>query len=119
MKHFLLLQSASSSQKRVLWFGLILFFVFVADTLMSYVTPLVLRDYFGNLATAGLVMGFSSVVGLAADWLVAQKLPNTTYRTFIKWLLIISIWFPLVFWIFPGSAVGYLLAMTAWDFTTR
>ena len=81
---------------------------------MSYVTPLVLRDYFGNLATAGLVMGFSSVVGLAADWLVAQKLPNTTYRTFIKWLLIISIWFPLVFWIFPGSAVGYLLAMTAW-----
>jgi len=114
VKQILIWPTASHAQKKVFWYSLMLFFIFLADTLMAYVTPLVLYEYLGHMLIVGLVMSCSSVCGLTTDWLISRKLPNTNYRFFIKWLLLIGIWFPLLFWFFPTSAVGYLLAMLAW-----
>ncbi|MBU0978605.1 MAG: MFS transporter [Patescibacteria group bacterium] len=114
MKQILIWPTASTSQKKVLWYSLILFFICLADTLMAYVTPLVLNEYFGHMLVVGLVMSCSSVVGLSTDWLISRKLPNTNYRFFIKWLILIGVWFPIIFWIFPTLAVGYLVAMMVW-----
>ncbi|VVB74198.1 Major Facilitator Superfamily protein [Candidatus Tiddalikarchaeum anstoanum] len=101
---------------RVMAITIGLFFVFFSDAILSYWVPGFIQDTLGNAFFMGLVLSFSSIIGLLADLLFPQLLKGTSVKKLMFYailssavfggLLLLSIWYP---WI-----LIMLLAMAAW-----
>jgi hypothetical protein len=101
---------------KVSFFALILFLTLFADAILSYWVPNFLDSVYENSAIAGLVISFSSVVGLATDLILPQVLKGITVRKLIVGAIGISLLFSgnlylatLVPWLWLS-----LLAMATW-----
>lgn len=101
-------------RKIVLLFATMLFFIFVADGLMSYFVPVILEASSGSTFYMGLVMSSSSVAGLLSDFLIAKWFPHKKYYFFVIWLLVFAFLFPLTFLWFPYHTFFFVIAMAAW-----
>jgi len=102
--------------KRVLSMALILLFVFLADALLSFWVPVFLEDSYSNSLTVGLIMSFSSLVGLGADLVIPQLLKNITVRKLILSGILLSLGFSGILFgttFFPFILLS-LLAMAVW-----
>ncbi len=92
------------------------FFVFLADAILSDWVPSFVQEKMGGSLFMGLVMAFSSMVGLGADLIFPQLLKETTVRKLVMGALLSSFgfsailfgstWWPIL-WIF-------LMAMVIW-----
>ncbi len=101
---------------KVFSFSLVLFFLFLGDAILSFWVPNLLEDAMGSSFVMGLVMSFSSVVGLVMDLIFPQLIQNVTVKRLVVFSAGTSILFSVslltalempVIWIF-------LLAMAIW-----
>jgi MFS family permease len=93
----------------------VLFFVYLADAIMSDWVPSFVQKSLGGSLMMGLVMAFSSVVGLAVDLVFPQLLKGTTVKKLILLSLLTSLgfvismlfssWWPFLVIILVGMAV--------------
>jgi len=102
---------------RIATFSLIIFFVLLADGILSYWVPNFLQASLGGSSLAmGIVFGFSSLVGLIADLLFPQLLKNFTVRA----LLLSAIITGSIFILSLGLGLKYpfilifLFSMASW-----
>jgi MFS family permease len=101
---------------RVVTMSLGLFFIFFSDAILSYFVPGFIQEALGGAAIMGLVVAFSSIVGLLADLLLPQLLKGLTVRKMIFWAVMASLAFSLIliFTTWWKLVVFMLLAMAVW-----
>ena len=100
---------------RVATLSTVLLFVFLADAVLSYWVPNFLEKTVENTAWVGLIMGFSSVVGLLVDLILPQVLVGVTVRKLVLFSIISSFvfsfslygatWVPVIILILFAMAV--------------
>ncbi len=96
----------------VIFIGLISF----SDALLSYWVPSYLENTFQNPLIMGIIMSFSSIIGLAADIYLPQILQNTKTQSLMFASIICSFIFALVLFITKISPliILFLLAVGTW-----
>lgn len=101
---------------KLLTLSLILFFLFLADAILSFWAPNLIQDLFGSSAAMGFIISFSSVAGILTDCLLPQLLREVTVKKLIIWAFLGIIGFALSLLLgiaFPQVAV-FLMAMGFW-----
>jgi len=101
---------------RVVTMALGLFFIFFSDAILSYFVPGFIQEALGGAVIMGLVVSFSSVVGLIADLLLPQLIRGLTVRKMVFWAVVTSLSFSLIliFTTWWKLLVLMLLAMAIW-----
>jgi len=102
--------------KKLFHYILIITMIFFTDAVLSFWLPTYLQNTFSSALIMGLIIGFSSVVGLITDFLFPQIFPDLKEKAALKFtlffqtvftgFLFLSLQFPY-WWIF-------ILAVSAW-----
>lgn len=88
--------------------------VSIGDAVMSYSAPVFIEQHVNSTLLMGLVLGFSSFVGILCDVLFAQWFGGKSFQFFFFWTLILAFVFPSVIIFLPPLVAFFLLAMAAW-----
>jgi MFS family permease len=101
---------------KVLTLGLILFFIFLGDAVLSFWAPNLIQDSLKNSAVMGLVISFSSVVGLGMDLILPQILKGVTVRRLVLGAIILGLGFTafLVGGVYKPLILIFLGGMAVW-----
>ncbi|MCC6711533.1 MAG: hypothetical protein IT416_04265 [Candidatus Pacebacteria bacterium] len=115
LKHSSFLFKNNKSQK-LLHFILTLTTIFFADAVLAFWLPTYLQNTFSSALIMGIIISFSSVVGIITDFFFPQIFPEISEKKTLKFtlffqsifvgLLILSLQFPY-WWVF-------ILAVAAW-----
>jgi Na+/melibiose symporter-like transporter len=110
--------------KRFLLFGVMMFFVFLADSIMAYTAPVIMEGVLGNSTRMGFVLAMSSVVGIVADFSFAHLFHRKKTFFFQRMLFLLVFLFPLSFLIsfqllpFVSAMIWWGVSYEAMVFTT-
>ncbi len=101
---------------KLLVFSLILFFLRLSDSIISYWAPNQIQDSLGNPVMMGAIISFQSVVGLFADLIFPKIFKTVRTRRLIFWAILMS---ALTSFTLSAGAVKPLVAifivtMTLW-----
>ncbi|MFA5303698.1 MAG: MFS transporter [Candidatus Nanoarchaeia archaeon] len=96
--------------------SLALFFIFFADGLLSYWVPGFIQSSIGSAFVMGLIMAFSSFIGLLTDLLLPQMLKNINIKNLLFIIIVLTFIFALVliFSIQNPLIIIFLFAMFIW-----
>lgn len=97
-------------------FLLCLFFIFAADALMSYMYPIVVESQVSSNLLLGIIMGFSSFVGLICDFLFPQLFKGKSWKFYVISTISIFVLFPISTYLgsINGSIFFFLFASAIW-----
>lgn len=104
---------ASTPSYRFLLFAMMMFFVFIADAIMSYYAPVLIEDTVGSSTKMGLILATSSMVGMATDFIFAQIFSEKKAFFFQRLLFLLVFLFPLSFFL-SHKTVPFVMAMAWW-----
>lgn len=98
------------------YFVVILFLILLADSIISYVFPIVLGNHISSNFEIGLILSLSSVIGIAFDFLIPIVFPRYGWKFQLIVGIILSVTFPL------ATALGdtysiiwlFILAVILW-----
>lgn len=92
--------------------GVILFYS-IFDGLITYVTPLILTGAGFSETTMGLIIGTSSIAGLAFDFVICRVFKRADFRRIFLGLFALCALYPLLLWT-SKSVWAFILAMAVW-----
>jgi len=100
---------------RVMGLSIALFFIYFSDAILSFWIPGFMQNALGSALLMGLIMSFSSIIGLTADILFPQLFRKASVRRMISYaiitsllfsvLLLIATWQPIVLILLLGMAL--------------
>lgn len=90
-----------------------LFFWAVFDSIISYVTPLIITQNGLTATQMGLIYGTSSISGALFDFILAKFLKSSHFRKVYLAMFAICFVYPLILWQ-SKSVWIYLIAMALW-----
>jgi MFS family permease len=101
---------------RVISLSVVLFFVLLADAILSFWVPNFMEEGFKSAFAMGLIMSFSSLVGFVADLVFPQVIKGVTVKKLIFLGILVSLIFILLllFSTYKLFLVTMLLAMAVW-----
>ncbi len=105
---------ASRKQNRPLFLtATMIFFFIIFDGTLMYLAPIAMDRSGIQGGTMGLIIGFSSIAGMAFDVILSRFLVRTTYRTMFFIMLLAASVYP--FCLFGANSITmYLIAMAIW-----
>jgi hypothetical protein len=95
-------------------FSLIIFLVSSGDAIMSYLSPVYIDKYVSSSLVMGLIMSFSSIVGLLCDIFFPKIFHGKSFSFFSWATLLTAIIYPFILIIFPPFIIVLLLGMGIW-----
>ncbi len=98
-------------------FSSIIFFIFLSDAIISFWVPNFLQNYFNNNALLmGVVLSFSSLVGIIFDFTFPQFISKVTSTKliFFSFLISILVGLSLLLGIFRPMILIFLISMGLW-----
>jgi len=95
-------------------YSVIYFFLAFGDSLISYISPVIIEEHVNNALVLGLIMSTSSVFGIFFDFFSTRFWPNARYNLFLKLTFITTIGLPILFLVFPKSVPVFLIGMAIW-----
>lgn len=97
-------------------YGAPLFLLYLADGILSYIYPVVVEESLGSNTLLGLVMAFSSLVGLACDILIPLLFPKWGWRPLFMAAVASALVFPFAIQVSAelGLVVFFLVASGIW-----
>lgn len=95
-------------------FAILMFFICLADALMSYISPIYIEKYSAGPFVMGLILSTSSIVGVFFDVFISQRQWRRDYNFFIKVTLYTAVLFPLSFLLLPPHFSTFLIGMFIW-----
>lgn len=104
----------SDGRQALLAYTLVMFFYYFGDTIMSYISPIVINSYVSNQVILGLIISTSSMIGLLCDTLFAKIFQHKSYPFFAPLTLLSAILFPISFIFFPHITPTFIFAMAIW-----
>ncbi|MFC1653359.1 MFS transporter [Patescibacteria group bacterium] len=99
---------------RLIGFSLVMFFITMADSVMSYVSPVYIESRVNNGTMMGILIGSSSFLGFFADLFIGKMFANKRYNFYVLWTILIGLLFPLVYWFFSPTILVLLMGMGVW-----
>lgn len=99
---------------KLFYYCITILFVYLADSIMSYVTPSYLEDGLNSTTLMGIIFATSSAVGFIVDFLFGEMFANKNYRFFLKWSIVLAIGFPFGYLILPASIITFLIGLAIW-----
>jgi len=81
--------------RAILLFCFPLFFIFLADSVMSYIFPILVADSLQSNTMLGIIMALSSILGIFCDFTFPQLLRNRSWKFQLTVGIIIAILFPV------------------------
>jgi MFS family permease len=91
----------------------IVFFFTIFDSIVQYVTPLILTERGFSNTEMGLIIGSSSVFGAIFDFIFCRFVKNVTFRRIFLFMLLICFVYPIILW--GAKTVWiFLVAMALW-----
>lgn len=113
-RHHLLWLGLGRGTKLFLAYALIVFLVGTGDAILSYAAPVHIESYVNSTLLMGLILGFSSLIGILCDLLFARIFRGKSFRDFLRWLFVVAFVFPATILFLPPLPAFFLLAMAAW-----
>lgn len=95
MKSLLVIKRRELVDKDFFRFLLPLFFILLADSLLSYAFPVIINEKIGSSFALGIIMAASSVVGVGMDLLIPRYLNNRGWKTYLFVAIAISFLYPI------------------------
>lgn len=116
MKRFFSFIKGNPVWTKILLFSLTLFFLRIADGIISFWAPNQIQDALGDSTWMGIVISFQSVIGFLADLFLPGLIRNIHAKTLLIWAVILS---GATSFLFIGSSyfpyvLLFLLAMAIW-----
>jgi len=90
----------------VILFCLPLFFLLLADNIMSYIFPIAVESATNSNTLLGIIMALSSVVGIICDFTFPQIFKQKTWRFMLIIAILLAIFFPISTYL--GSSAKYV-----------
>ncbi len=103
-----------SHHSLLLFFAVVLMGLFIADGTMSYLAPVMMEERTGSILQMGMILSFSSLVGLVCDFVLPQFFRKRATGFFVRGALFIAAFFPLTFLLLPSVPLSFLLGMAIW-----
>lgn len=113
MKHVRPLRIFVSKNSSIYALFLMVFCWTIFDSMVSYMTPLLMSNHGLSNTAIGLLIGSSSIAGAIFDFIICKLFKNTNYRRIFFTMLAVCLIYPLVL----GNATSltvFLLAMILW-----
>lgn len=92
---------------------MMMFFLFMADAIMSYYAPVVIENVVGSSTKMGFILATSSFVGMLTDFAFAQVFSQKRAFFFQRVLFLLVFLLPLSFFL-SHSLVSLIMAMAWW-----
>ncbi len=86
----------------------------IGDGIMSYFLPVAIEESVGNQLLMGIILAFSSVVGLFCDFVFSRLFRGKSFSVIIRKSLAAAITFPIVVLVFGRQPWVFLIAMAIW-----
>lgn len=101
---------------KILTLATTLFFAFLADAILSFWVPNFLEGIYVDTSKVGLIMAFSSFVGLFCDLTLPQILKGVTVRKLTFFAILASFTFPFILFLSSHLTVLFLVlsSMAVW-----
>lgn len=102
--------------QKVVMLSLVLFFIFLADAVLSSWVPGLVEGYFKSPVIMGFILSFSSIIGFGADLIFPQIFKSVNFKKLLLLSVISSLVFSLSLLLstsFPIVLV-FLLSMAIW-----
>ncbi|MFA6525394.1 MAG: MFS transporter [Patescibacteria group bacterium] len=112
--HFIAHAQKYGNQHRSLYaLSIMILFWTMFDTVVTYVTPLILTEHGLSNTIMGIIIGSSSVFGALFDLIITKIAPQATFRRLFLAMFAICLVYPLILWQ-AKSIWMFLLAMALW-----
>jgi len=95
MQNFRLKLAVNSAFPKLVYLVLLISTLMLADSILSYATPIYAVKLFSNEFIAGIIISFSSMAGLAFDYFSKRLFGKKDFLFFIKATFLFSIMFSL------------------------
>ena len=101
---------------KIVSLSLIVFFIFLADAVLSAWVPGLVEDSFSSPVVMGFILSFSSIIGLGADLILPQILKGINFKFLLIMAIILSVVFSLtlISATFLPYVIIFLIAMAVW-----
>jgi len=93
-----LLLEYSTRHKTVFIFSLVVLFWTIFDSIMQYITPLLIEERGFSMSIIGFIIGTSSITGVFFDFLISKVFKNTNYRRMFLIMFAICAVYPFLLW---------------------
>lgn len=104
----------SISQSKMSLYCTLFALLMIGDGIMSYFLPVTIEESVGNQLLMGLILAFSSVVGLFCDFVFSKWFRGSSFSMIIRKALAAAIMFPIVVLLFGRQPWVFLIAMAIW-----
>ncbi|MFA6391674.1 MAG: MFS transporter [Patescibacteria group bacterium] len=112
--HFVTHAQKYGNQHRSLYaLSIMILFWAMFDTVVTYITPLVLTEHGLSNTMMGIIVGSSSVFGALFDLIMTKIAPRANFRRLFLAMFAICLVYPLILWQ-AKSIWMFLLAMALW-----
>ncbi len=113
MRRVLPIRKATYFASPIYVLGMLIFFWTLFDSMITYITPLILESHGFSNTIIGLIIASSSVFGALFDFLICRFIKNTSFRRTLLFMLILCFTYPLILGT-ANSIVVFVLAMLVW-----
>lgn len=95
-------------------FSVLVFWLLLGDSIMSYVAPVLLERHIGDPFLMGLMLSSSSIVGMICDFGFGKWFKGRTYAFYLLSMFGFIFFFPLSLLVLPPKIMVFFLAMASW-----
>jgi MFS family permease len=107
-------QKDSPHSAPLLFYGVIIFLIYLADGIMSYVAPILIEAHVSNTLLMGFIISSSSLVGITCDFFFPELFKHKRQFFFLTSAVGLALFFPLSLLLFSHSVVTFIAAMAIW-----
>lgn len=93
--------------------GMMIFFFIIFDGTLMYLTPIVITDAGISESTMGIILGSSSIVGMAFDYFLYRMISHIHYRRIFLLMFAMALSFSM-FLMGGNTVIIFLFAMAVW-----
>jgi MFS family permease len=98
----------------LLYYMCIVFLMFLADGIMTYVAPIFIDNQLNSTFLMGCILGLSAFVALVCDTIFPTLFFRKKTLFFSYAAAGVALLFPVIFLVFPHQVPFFILAMIAW-----
>jgi MFS family permease len=98
----------------LLFYSILIFLIYFADGIMSYVSPVIIEAHVSSTLIMGMIIATSSVIGLVCDMVFPFVFKAKQNNFFLTGTVIIALLFPLSYLVFPKILPTFFLGMAIW-----
>lgn len=91
-------------------------FIFMADSILSYIFPVLVEEKLNSNFLLGVIMAASSMCGIVCDFLFPQLLKNKTWKFLLISGILIAIFFPVSLYIsrYVAAVMLFVIGSIIW-----